>query len=76
MKWEFVTRPVRGSSYVAWNWEWRAIAEDGSIKSAARTFATFRECLADARRHGFTGSADPAGFAPFFRTPHAPFIWS
>jgi hypothetical protein len=76
MKWEFVTRPVRGAGYVAWNWEWRAIADDGSIQTAARTFATFRECVADARAHGFSGDPDPAGFTPFLRTPQARFVWT
>jgi hypothetical protein len=75
MKWEFVTRPVRGAGYVAWNWEWRAVADDGSIRTAARTFATFRECVADARAHGFSGDPDPSGFAPFFRAPLARFTW-
>jgi hypothetical protein len=76
MRWEFVTRPVRGAGYVAWSWEWRIVAADGSIRTAPQTFSTFRECVADARLHGFTGNADPAGFAPFFRTPQARFIWS
>jgi hypothetical protein len=55
MKWEFVTRPMRGISYVAWNWQWRAIDERGDTKVSTRTFATFRECVArcqDPRLHG------------------------
>lgn len=76
LTWEFVTRPVRGVGYVAWNWEWRAIDEQGEKKSSTRTFSTFRECVADARLYGFTGNPDPAGIGPFFRRPEARFMWS
>ena len=73
MTWEFLTRPVHGAGYVAWSWEWRAVAHDGSVRIAARTFATFRECVADAHTNGFTGNPDPARFAPFFRQRQAGF---
>jgi hypothetical protein len=76
MKWESVTRPVRGIGYVAWNWQWRAIDERGDAKVSTRTFATFRGCVADARIEGFTGNPDPAGLSPFFRRPEARFTWS
>jgi hypothetical protein len=76
MEWEFVTRPVRGVGYVIWNWQWRATDERGDRKSSTRTFSTFRECVADARMHGFTGNPDPAGLGDFFRRPEARFMWS
>jgi hypothetical protein len=76
MKWEFVTRPIRGVGYVAWRWEWRTTADEGTVKTSERTFSTFRECVADARMHGFTGDPEPGGFGPFFQRPQARFIWS
>jgi hypothetical protein len=74
--WVFVTRPVRGVGYVAWNGEWRAIDEQAEKRSSTRTFSTFRECVADARLNSFAGNLDPAGFAPFSRRPEARFVWS
>lgn len=76
MRWEFVTRPVRGAGYVAWNWAWRAIDDEGTVRVSDRSFTTFNACVADARLHGFTGDADPTGFAPNLRSPQAPFFWS
>ena len=76
MKWEFVTKPVRGQGYVVWEWEWRATGDDGSTKQATRTFSSFRECLADARIHGFTGNADPTeSGTTLFQRPEARFNW-
>jgi hypothetical protein len=76
MKWEFVTKPVRGQGYVVWEWEWRYTAEDGSKKASARSFSSFRECVADARIFGFTGNPDPADSGTtLFQRPEARFNW-
>lgn len=76
MKWEFVTKPVHGQTYVVWEWEWRFTGEDGSRKSSARSFSSFRQCVADARNHGFTGNPDPADSGTgLFQRPEARFNW-
>jgi hypothetical protein len=75
MTWEFITKPVRTANVVAWEWEWRFVAEDGSEKSADRTFPSFRECIADARRHGFIGDPDPGEAGTLFQRPEARFVW-
>lgn len=75
MTWEFITRPVRSANAVSWEWEWRYTAEDASKKTSARTFSSFRECIADARLHGFTGDADPSESGTFFQRPEARFNW-
>jgi hypothetical protein len=76
MTWEFVTKPVHGPGYVVWEWAWRFTAVDGSRKASTRSFSSFKECVADARVHGFTGKADPAdsGTTLFLR-PEARFKW-
>ena len=75
MTWEFITKPVRGTHSVAWEWLWRRKDDDGSEKTSARTFASFRECIADARRHGFSGDPDPGESGTFFQRPEARFRW-
>jgi hypothetical protein len=75
MTWEFITKPVRSTNAVSWEWEWRCNAEDGTRKSSARTFSSFRDCIADARRHGFTGDPDPADSGTLFQRPEARFKW-
>jgi hypothetical protein len=75
MTWEFITRPVRSVNAVSWEWEWRYTAEDGSKNCSARTFASFRECIADARLRGFTGDPDPSESGTFFQRPEARFNW-
>ncbi|MGZ5159397.1 MAG: hypothetical protein ACXWCQ_02505 [Burkholderiales bacterium] len=76
MTWEFVTKPVRGRDYVVWEWEWRFTAEDGSTKTSTRSFSSFRECVADARVHGFTGNPDPADSGTtLFHRPESRFNW-
>ena len=75
MTWEFITKPVRSANAVAWEWEWRWSAEDGTRKSSARTFASFRECIADARLYGFTGDPDPAESGTLFERPETRFKW-
>jgi hypothetical protein len=76
MRWEFVTKPVRGRDYVVWEWEWRFTAEDGSTKRSTRSFSSFRECVADARVHGFTGNPDPADSGTtLFHRPESRFNW-
>lgn len=79
MRWEFITKPVRGTNSVAWEWEWRCKSDDGSESASARTstrtFASFRECIADARRHGFSGDPDPGDSGTLFQRPEARFRW-
>jgi hypothetical protein len=74
MTWEFITKPVHTSNSVSWEWEWR-FTDNGTKKTAARTFSSFRECVADARMHGFTGAADPAEAGTLFQRPEARFVW-
>lgn len=75
MTWEFITRPVRAGNAVSWEWEWRYKAPDASVRAAERTFASFRDCVADARVHGFTGDADPGESGTLFDRPEARFRW-
>jgi hypothetical protein len=75
MTWEFITKAVRSANAVAWEWEWRCTGEDGSKKASARTFASFRDCVADARTHGFTGEPEPGETGTLFRRPEARFNW-
>jgi hypothetical protein len=75
MTWEFITKPVRTVHAVAWEWAWRCVGEDGSRSASARTFSSFRECIADARLHGFTGDPDPRESGTLFRRPESRFIW-
>ena len=75
MTWEFITKPVRSVNAVAWEWEWRCLESDGSRRTASRTFSSFRECIADARMHGFTGDPDPREAGTFFQRPETRFIW-
>ena len=74
MAWEFITKAVRSANAVAWEWEWRC-TRDGEKKTSPRTFASFRECVADARTHGFTGDAEPGETGTFFQRPEARFHW-
>ena len=74
MTWEFITKPVRSANAVSWEWEWRFGSEDGT-RTSTRTFASFRECIADARLHGFRGDPDPAESGTFFQRPEARFKW-
>ena len=75
MTWEFITRAVRGVNAVSWEWEWRRMQEDGTKSASARTFSSFKECIADARRHGFTGDPDPVEAGTIFTRPQARFVW-
>jgi hypothetical protein len=75
MTWEFITKAVRSANAVAWEWEWRCSADDGARQTSSRTFASFRECVADARTHGFTGDADPGECGTVFQRPEARFTW-
>jgi hypothetical protein len=75
MKWEFITKPVRSTNAVSWEWEWRATGEDGSRRASTRTFSSFRECIADARRHGFVGDPDPGEAGTLFQRPEGRFVW-
>lgn len=75
MTWEFITKPVRAANSVAWEWEWRCTGEDGRKRSSARTFSSFRECVADARLNGFTGDAEPGESGTLFQRPEARFNW-
>ena len=75
MTWEFITKPVRGANAVSWEWGWRCSDADGTERVSARTFASFRECVADARLHGFTGEADPGEAGTVFHRPQARFNW-
>jgi hypothetical protein len=75
MTWEFITKPVRGVNAVSWEWEWRCTDEGASQRASARTFSSFRECVADARLNGFTGDADPRESGTFFHRPQARFTW-
>ena len=75
MSWEFITKAVRSASAVSWEWAWRCTAHDGEKRHSARTFASFRECVADARAHGFTGDADPGEAGTLFQRPESRFNW-
>lgn len=75
MSWEFITKAVRSANAVAWEWEWRRTEEGGSKRASDRTFASFKDCIADARAHGFTGDADPGEAGTVFRRPEARFVW-
>jgi hypothetical protein len=76
MTWEFITKAVRSTNAVSWEWEWRRTDDDGAKKPSDRTFASFRECVADARAHGFTGEAEEPGEAgTLFQRPEARFKW-
>lgn len=75
MTWEFITKAVRSANAVAWEWAWQC-GDDGTKRSSERTFASFRECVADARMHGFTGDAEPGEAGAFFQRPETRFIWS
>ena len=75
MKWEFITKAVRSANAVSWQWEWRRLHEDGSTSASARTFTSFKECISDARVHGFTGEAEPGESGTLFRRPQARFMW-
>lgn len=75
MTWEFITKAVRSANAVSWEWEWRHTTEGGAQEASARTFASFRECVADARRHGFTGDAEPGEAGTLFQRPEARFNW-
>ena len=74
MAWEFITKPVRTANSVSWEWEWRC-ATDGTTRISTRTFSSFRDCIADARRHGFTGDPDPGEAGTLFQRPEACFKW-
>jgi hypothetical protein len=74
MTWEFVTKPVRAANAVSWEWEWRC-TEEGTMRTSTRTFPSFRDCIADARLHGFTGDADPGEAGTLFQRPEARFKW-
>ena len=75
MTWEFITKAVRSANAVSWEWEWRYTAADGSKQTSARTYASFRECVADARLNGFTGEAEPGEAGTLFQRPEARFDW-
>ena len=75
MTWEFITKPVHAANSVSWEWQWRFTEDDGTKKTATRTFSSFRECVADARRHGFTGDPDPGEAGTLFQRPEARFVW-
>lgn len=75
MTWEFITKAVRSQNAVSWEWEWRCADSDGAKCSSQRTFASFRECIADARLHGFTGDAEPGEAGTLFQRPQARFLW-
>jgi hypothetical protein len=75
MRWEFITKAVRSSNSVSWEWEWRRTGEDGRQTTSTRTFSSFRECIADAKLHGFTGDADPGESGTLFQRPEARFNW-
>jgi hypothetical protein len=75
MTWEFITKAVHTGNSVSWEWTWRWKSQDGSSSASPRTFASFRDCVADARRHGFTGDADPSESGTLFQGPEARFRW-
>ena len=75
MTWEFITKPVRSANAVSWEWEWRYVAQDGSKRASAHTFSSFKQCVADARLHGFIGDADPGESGTLFQRPEARFNW-
>ena len=75
MTWEFITKAVHTANSVSWEWEWRCTADDGSETASPRTFSSFRECIADARIHGFTGDPDPGESGTLFQRPEQRFMW-
>ena len=75
MAWEFITKPIRSTNAVSWEWEWRCAEGDGGRRASERTFPSFAECMADARRHGFTGDAEPGEAGTLFQRPESRFMW-
>ena len=75
MTWEFITKAVRSANAVSWEWEWRCADSDGAARASERTFPSFRECIADARRHGFAGDAEPGEAGTLFQRPESRFLW-
>ena len=73
-KWEFVTTRRSGPDFTAWEWEWRRISPDNTSVRSSRSFTSFTACVADARKNGFTGNAEPSG--TFFRKPERSFAWT
>ena len=74
MTWEFITKPVRSANAVSWEWVWRCV-EEGSKKNSSRSFSSFRDCVADARLHGFTGDPEPGESGTLFQRPEYRFMW-
>jgi hypothetical protein len=60
-RWEFVSKRLCGPDYSAWEWEWRCVSHEGRVTTSEGTFKTFTACVADARKHGFNGNAEPGG---------------
>ena len=75
MTWEFITKSVSSANAVSWEWEWRCTDQEGGTRSSSRTFASFRDCIADARTHGFTGDPDPGESGTLFQRPESRFRW-
>ena len=75
MTWEFITRPIHSANAVSWEWEWRCTDNGNEKQTSTRTFSSFRDCVADARRHGFTGDPDPGESGTLFQRPEARFVW-
>ena len=57
MGWEFAAVWVDDAD-ATWKWRWRRVADDSAetIEESAE-FCGLEDCIEDARRHGFEGSA-------------------
>ena len=61
--WHFYTARIVSAHGVRYQWTWRASCEKQEVAAADQSFLTLYECVADAKRNGFTGDADPnSGF--------------
>lgn len=57
--WQFHTLSVALPNGVRYEWTWRTVCAGEQPAGANRSFASLRECVADAERNGFRGDADP-----------------
>jgi hypothetical protein len=59
--WLFRSVSQRSSATaVAQVWQWRVETRNGIASVSSTSFGTLRECVADAKLHGFMGDVDPA----------------
>lgn len=52
--WHFHTARTVRAHGVHYEWTWRAMCDKQEVAAAAQSFLTLYECVADAKRNGFT----------------------